>query len=95
MRVDKKSPTDCWNWLGPTRGTNTYGVFWCAYKKYQAHKVAYNLTFGPVEDGKIIMHLCDNKLCCNPEHLSQGSQLDNMRDMGQMRQYKKYFSSRS
>jgi hypothetical protein len=49
--------------------------------KYFAHRVAYALTHGFAEiTGKIVMHSCDNPLCCNPKHLSVGTQADNMQD---------------
>jgi len=31
--------------------------------------------------GAVVMHTCDNRLCCNPRHLRLGSQADNVRDM--------------
>lgn len=29
----------------------------------------------------VVMHTCDNRLCCNPEHLRSGSNDENMADM--------------
>ena len=31
--------------------------------------------------GACVLHRCDNKLCVNPNHLSVGTQLDNIQDM--------------
>ena len=38
-----------------------------------------NYTTGEPND--ILLHTCDNPLCCNPSHLSEGTQSDNMADM--------------
>lgn len=44
------------------------------------HRVAYILAKGPVPDGLVVMHSCDNRRCINPDHLSVGTNLDNTRD---------------
>lgn len=41
---------------------------------------AHRLAVGAVK-GDIVMHLCDNPACCNPEHLRIGTQKENVRDM--------------
>jgi hypothetical protein len=46
-----------------------------------AHRVAYGKWVGPVPDGKVLMHSCDNPPCVNPAHLSIGTQEDNLHDM--------------
>lgn len=78
--VDQSGGTDtCWVW---TRGRHTFGHghFYCAGKNLKAHRVAWQLTNGPIPDGLFVLHHCDNPPCCNPAHLFLGTQLDNMRD---------------
>ena len=78
-RVGKKEPDDCWEWLGCKSGYG-YGVFWFNGRRIGAHRVAYELVVGPIPQGAVICHRCDNTSCCNPAHLFAGSQADNMRD---------------
>jgi hypothetical protein len=48
------------------------------------HRIIYQNTYLKGEEipkGSVICHRCDNKSCCNPEHLFLGTQNDNMKDM--------------
>lgn len=47
----------------------------------RAHKVGYELANGNITEDMCILHKCNNKRCVNPEHLYEGTQLDNSRDM--------------
>jgi hypothetical protein len=42
---------------------------------------------GPIPDGQLIRHTCDNPPCCNPAHLLNGTTADNMRDMVRRRRH--------
>jgi hypothetical protein len=44
------------------------------------HRLAHEAWVGPVVDGKVVMHLCDNPGCVNPDHLALGSQSKNLKD---------------
>lgn len=57
-----------------------YGLKWYAGRLRGAHVVSYLKHKGPIPEGLVVMHSCDNRLCVNPEHLSVGTYSDNMVD---------------
>ena len=74
-RVSVSTPFQCWPWNGPKNDAG-YGRF----KDTMAHRVAFALIHGPIPDGLIVRHRCDNKPCCNPQHLLVGTNQDNSND---------------
>jgi len=83
-KIDIKSDNDCWEWVGYVENCG-YGRMCFDYRNHLVHRVVYELIYGPIPEGMLICHHCDNKKCCNPKHLFLGTQGDNMRDM-----WKKY-----
>ena len=81
-RVNKSGA--CWTWTGG-KYPSGYGVLmWHVGGKRRtlsAHRVSYYLTKGPLLDGQIVRHECDNPSCVNPEHLIAGTYYDNTQDM--------------
>lgn len=66
----KVLPSGCWEWGGNQNGQG-YGAIWdrTLSKRFLAHRESYSLHFGPIPEGLVIHHNCNNKLCVNPEHL--------------------------
>jgi len=80
-KVKITGPENCWNWLASTQSKG-YGSFAIKPRKtVLAHRFAYELAKGKIPKGQCIMHTCDNRLCCNPDHLKTGSMAANNRDM--------------
>ncbi len=85
----EKKDNACWEW---TKGKNPagYGVFKNLDDRSQkpgnkmrlilAHRASYILHKGEIPEGKLVCHSCDNRSCCNPDHLWLGSPKDNARD---------------
>lgn len=82
----KRGPLDCWLWDGAINSRTGYGVFRLndGVMRY-SHRAAYEATVGPLADGFVIDHTCRNPACCNPAHLEQVTQAENMRRYGERR----------
>ena len=70
--------TGCWVWQ---RGRHDfgYGVFHARPKMYLAHRVYYERYKGPIPDGHVVHHRCENPPCVNPDHLQAVTQGHNVR----------------
>ncbi len=79
-KVDLSNPFGCWLWLAGTKDKG-YGAFWVDDRMEGAHRVAWELTRGPIPDELCVLHSCDNPPCVNPTHLFLGTILDNNEDM--------------
>ena len=92
IRVQKTN--GCWLWLGGTqepkkpgrRKDRGYGLFYRhgkhgTRKRLYVHRLSWILNAGkPPRKGKQILHRCNVKLCVRPDHLYEGTTLENMLD---------------
>ncbi len=75
----------CWLWLGGFHRAG-YGQINAGApnpRMILAHRVAWELTLGPIPNGLLVLHYCDNPPRVNPSHLFLGTQRDNVKDMMQ------------
>lgn len=79
-KIFKEPNSGCWLWTGSI-GSHGYGQMSICNRPHTCHKVAYELYRGPVPDGLYVLHKCDTRSCCNPDHLYIGTQKENGRDM--------------
>lgn len=79
-----KKGDGCWEWTA-NRHRQGYGFFKIGGKHGRnvlAHRVSYELEHAvELGCGDVVLHKCDNPSCVRPDHLSLGTQADNVADM--------------
>tara|TARA_R110002126_G_C10230137_1_gene479968 strand:- start:74 stop:589 length:516 start_codon:yes stop_codon:yes gene_type:complete len=87
-KVDKKTPDQCWLWLGATNKRG-YGSLMMPNGTHHgdtiyAHRFSYALHHPisiPINEIDFqVCHSCDNRTCVNPYHLRLATNLDNVND---------------
>lgn len=68
----------CWLWTGALNNMG-YGMLMVNGKRMLAHRASYEVNVGPIPDGLFALHACDTPSCVNPNHITLGTQTDNMR----------------
>ena len=76
-KVNISSHDQCWLWEASCSAIG-YGYFSFNGKMVGAHRYSFFLAQGYFPS--VVMHICDNPLCCNPSHLLAGTQALNMVD---------------
>ena len=85
----------CWEWRG-TRSEDGYGLIHIkklATSNLRVHRLMWEMHNGPIPDGLVVRHRCDNPPCVNPDHLEVGTKKDNAADMVQRLPHVSYRSN--
>ena len=80
--VINNKPSPCHIWTGPTSGVGRgggYGRMKLDGQTVATHLVAFVHFFGYLPSKKQVDHLCNNRLCCNPQHLEMVTHLENQK----------------
>ena len=83
-------PNGCIEWVGG-RSTRGYGYVSVLGKSMKTHRAAWQIANGPIPEGLLICHKCDNPPCINPDHLFLGTYTDNNRDKAQKGRHVSYW----
>lgn len=84
-KIEKCPDSGCWNWRGyiDNRGYGQVKIRRLRQTALKTHRVSVcHFKEKSLEEIKnlVVLHSCDNTICCNPEHLSLGTTQENVDD---------------
>lgn len=67
----------CIVWTGYFNETSGYGVINVKGQSKLAHRVSWEISYGPAPKSKVVDHICGNRLCINADHLRLATKAEN------------------
>lgn len=86
----------CWEWRGK-KNDSGYGLINAprlALESPRVHRLMWAMHNGPIPEGAVVRHRCDNPPCVNPDHLEIGTHDQNMQDMVDRKRSRAYATGR-
>lgn len=77
-RYFKPNDDGCWIWQSGDNGSG-YGKIHVNGDSLYAHRYGFELFRGPIPEGLVLDHLCENPPCVNPWHLEPVTHQENIR----------------
>lgn len=79
IKAHTKWNGECLEWTATT--SNGYGTFIHNKRMMNASRAAWIAEYGMIPKERLVLHHCDNRKCCNTDHMFLGSHKDNTEDM--------------
>lgn len=71
IKVNEDS--SCWKWVGSICPRLRWGIFNCRGSRIRSQIASYEVYCGPIVRGIQVLTSCQERTCCNPDHLFIGS----------------------
>lgn len=75
----EETDSGCTRWHG-AKDQDGYAMFWYDGRTRHASRALWETCHGPIPEGLIILHTCDNTECLELTHLRLGTPKDNSQD---------------
>ena len=79
-KVEKQPGGGCWLFTG-SQHRDGYGQIRVGDRIVLAHRLAWELTYGPIPEGQDVLHSCDTPPCVCLDHLHLGNPKINAEEM--------------